>query len=53
MDLGSIYRFIEDDRRIIRNVSNFYKAEKVRGKSMALNQSSVRAAFQRNSNKES
>ena len=44
MDLGSIYRFSEDARRIIRNVFNFCKAEKVRGTPIAFNQSSVRAA---------
>ena len=44
MGLGSIHKFSEAARRIIRNVFNFCKAEKVRGISISFYQSSVRAA---------
>ena len=44
MDLGSIYKFSEDASRIIRNVFNFCKVEKVRGAPISFDQSSVRAA---------
>ena len=40
----TVYKFSEDDRIIIRNVFNFCKVNKVRGTSISLDQSSVRAA---------
>jgi len=44
MDLGWIYKFSEDARRIIRNAFYFCKAGKVSGTSISFNQYSVRAA---------
>jgi len=44
MDLGWIYKFSVDARRIIRNAFYFCKAGKVSGTSISFNQSSVRTA---------
>jgi len=44
MNLGTIYKFSEDARRIMRNVFNFRKDNKVRGTSISFDLFSVRAA---------